>query len=77
MNITDSTKNARNVRAVISEDEVLDLLVRTVAKEAGVDWCDDWCSGRAYYSSRDTSCGIKQDVIVEIEVDFSKMPTPA
>lgn len=75
MKITDSKKNVRNLRALIDEEKVFDLLVRQVAEEVGIDWCDEWCSARAYYSTRDTSCGFKRDVIVEIEIDYDSIPT--
>ena len=73
MKLSDITRNERVVKVRLSQDEVEDLAIKAVLKEAGIGW-KDGLKCRAWHSSRDTSTGIVHEMEVEIIADLSFLP---
>lgn len=77
MKISDTVEHVRTVACMIDEDEVMRILTEHVARQAGVYLDGHATTARGYYSTRDSSCGQKRDVKIEIRVDVTKLPTEA
>lgn len=73
MKLKDSTRNERVITVRLTEDEIEDLAIKAVLKEAGIDW-KDGLKCRAWHSSRDTSKGIQHEMEVEIVADLNALP---
>jgi hypothetical protein len=65
-----STRQDRTVHAAtVEHDVVLRLIAERVAEKVGTALERGGVTWRAYFSTRDTSTGIKTDVFVEITED--------
>lgn len=68
-------KQHRDVHsATVDNDVVLRIIAERVAEKVGVSLDREGVQWRAYFTKRDTSTGIRTDVVVEIIDDHAHKP---
>jgi hypothetical protein len=74
MRITTNKQN-RDVHAATVEEQIVHrIIAERVAEKLGVSLDGEGVTWRAYHSTRDTSTGIRHDVVVEIIDDHTAKP---